>query len=165
VTISATLSVVGVPQTLSSLSEIWCWLAGVKDWQSSRTVRFLPTLREFKAASYSIRDRITPYRLTRQVSVLIRGKVLVFRSPDLPMSRSPDSCSPLPASFSQTPPPHRGFVANKDQTPIRPRGHRAVEDPFSCSFGVESRSIRFAIWQLLLPVGRRSQTPCVLAKG
>jgi hypothetical protein len=40
------------------------------------------------------------------------------------------SCSPLLTSFSQTPPPHSTFVENKSQTPIRPRGHRAVEGLF-----------------------------------
>jgi hypothetical protein len=40
-------------------------------------------------------------------------------------------CDPLPVYFSQTPTPHKRFVANKRRSSIRPNGDRTVEAPFS----------------------------------
>jgi hypothetical protein len=52
---------------------------------------------------------------------------------DVPMSRDVgDSCDPLPAPFSQTPPRHRRFVANKRRTAIRPIDDRPVDFVFRC---------------------------------
>jgi hypothetical protein len=47
-------------------------------------------------------------------------------------------------NFFGTPPPLGTFVANKDQTAIRPSGDRAVEVAFSRSIALESVSIFFA---------------------
>ena len=48
------------------------------------------------------------------------------------------SFAPLPVSFSQTPTPHRRFVANKRQSTFRPSGHRAVEAFFRPFSSVQS---------------------------
>jgi hypothetical protein len=67
--------------------------------------------------------------------------------------RSP-LCSPLPASLSQTPTPHRAFVENKRQSAIRPSGDRAVEALFSCFSGLQSWSISAVFSRSNCPVGR-----------
>ena len=43
-----------------------------------------------------------------------------------------DSRSPLPASLSQNPTPHRRFVESKGQTPIRPSGRPNGRSLFLC---------------------------------
>jgi hypothetical protein len=48
------------------------------------------------------------------------------------------TCSPLLASFSQDPTPHRAFVENKSQTPIRPSGQPSGRSPFFVFFGLPS---------------------------
>jgi hypothetical protein len=101
-------------------------------------------------------------RLSRSVlSVQISGKVLPFNFGNYPILaiRAPNKpgfgllgwksgnlfCGPLPAFFSQTPTRHRAFVENKNQTPIRPSGHRAVDPSSSRFFGPESRCFFLAL--------------------
>jgi hypothetical protein len=61
------------------------------------------------------------------------------------MPRCLDSHDLLPASLSQTPTPHRRFVENKSQTPIRPRGRPSGRSPFSRFSDPESRCFCHAI--------------------
>ena len=56
------------------------------------------------------------------------------RSPDHPIS-----CSPLPMYPQPDPTPHRRFVENKRQTPIRKACRKAVDPSFSRFFDSESR--------------------------
>jgi hypothetical protein len=77
--------------------------------------------------------------------------ILAIRAPNKPGFgllgwKSGDlSCGPLPASFSQTPTRHRGFVSNKGPSAIRPSGDRAVEALFSPIFHAQSRIFRLAL--------------------
>jgi len=56
------------------------------------------------------------------------------------------------------PTPHRRFVENKDQTPIRPSGHRTVEVVFSRFSGLQSRPISALFSGFYCSGGRGSQT-------
>ena len=65
--------------------------------------------------------------------------------------------SPLLASFSQKPTPHRRFVANKGSTLIRPSGQPSGRSHFSRFSGLQSRSISALFSRPRCPVGRGSQ--------
>jgi hypothetical protein len=71
-------------------------------------------------------------------------------------------CSPLPAFLSRRPTPHSTFVENKDPTPIRPSGHRAVEALFSRFSAVQSGPISAYFFRFYCSVGRGSQGPLPL---
>jgi hypothetical protein len=60
----------------------------------------------------------------------------IARSPDHQITRSPDSCGPLPASFSQRPTPHTTFV----ETKAEPKFNRAVDRAVEAFFPVFQRS-------------------------
>jgi hypothetical protein len=68
-----------------------------------------------------------------------------------------DAQSPLPASFSHRPTPHRRFVENKGPTSIRPSGDRAVEAAFLRFSALEPPSISALFSCFNCPVGRGSQ--------
>jgi hypothetical protein len=58
------------------------------------------------------------------------------------ITRSPDLFAALcRCTLSQTPTPHRRFVENKRQTPIRKACRKAVDLSFSCFFRSESRCL------------------------
>jgi hypothetical protein len=94
--------------------------------------------------------------------------VQVFDFPITAITRddgdSGDPCGPLPASLSQAPTPHKRFVENKSQTPIRPNCHRAVESPFFRFSGIQAGSISALFARSYCPVGRGSQSRNVLAE-
>jgi hypothetical protein len=72
------------------------------------------------------------------VRFVIWGKVWVSDHPMSAISAITRSFyGPLPVSFSQTPTPHRRFVANTTQTSIRSSGDRAVEVHFLVYFAFE----------------------------
>src|SRR5579864_9630336 len=60
-------------------------------------------------------------------------------------------------SFSQTPTPHTRFVANKDQSAIRPNGDRAVEGIFWYFSAVKCGPISVFSFRFYCSVGRGSQ--------
>ena len=60
-------------------------------------------------------------------------------------------------SFSQTPTPHTRFVANKDQSAIRPNGDRAVEGIFWYFSVVKCGPISVFFFWFYCSVGRGSQ--------
>jgi hypothetical protein len=70
-------------------------------------------------------------------------------------SDSTDFCSPLLASFSQKPTPHRRFVANKGSTLIRPSGRPNGQSHFS----------RFSAAQSLLISPPFSRSKCSVGRG
>jgi hypothetical protein len=57
------------------------------------------------------------------------------------------------------PPPIAPFVENKDPTPIRPNGHRAVEVHFSRFSAVQSGPMSACFFRFYCSVGRGSQPP------
>jgi hypothetical protein len=75
---------------------------------------------------------------------------------------SGDSCGPLPASLSQDPTPHKRFVENKSQTPIRPSGHRTVESPFSRFSGLPIRLNFSLVFSFLLSGRQRVTTTAMM---
>jgi hypothetical protein len=106
-------------------------------------------------------------------SALIRGKCFLLSSPIssdqchlwrfllfpiTAMSRDDgdpgDSCDPLPASFSHRPTPHKRFVENKSQTPIRPNGRPSGRSPFS-RFSEASIRLNFSLVFSFLLSGRQ----------
>ena len=88
-------------------------------------------------------------------------RVLCGQRFGFPMTRDvgdhPIFCSPLPASFSQRPTPHRRFVDNKSQSAIRPSGDRAVEVLFLRFSAFQSGAISAFFSGFNCPVGRGSQ--------
>jgi hypothetical protein len=72
--------------------------------------------------------------------------------------RSRRFCSPLPASLSRRPTPHRRFVENKGQNAIRPSGDRAVETLFLRFSAIESGPISAFFSRFYCSVGRGSQS-------
>jgi hypothetical protein len=114
-------------------------------------------------------------------------KFLVLRSPDHPITGSPDllrvgfpipamsrdpgdsgdSCGPLPVTLSHRPTPHKRFVENKSQTPTRPSGRPNGRSLFSRFSGLQSGSISALFSRFCCPVGRGSQRAgaSVLADG
>ena len=92
----------------------------------------------------------------RSVSSVVR--FCLSRSPDVPITGSPDLCSPLPASFSQRPHPPRRFVENKSQTPIRPSGRPNGRCPFSPFFRASIRLNFSLVFSFLLSGRQRVAT-------
>jgi hypothetical protein len=91
-------------------------------------------------------------------------RVILKERPPLPrlkdLKRRSPLCSPLPASFSQPPTPHRRFVVNKRRTAIRQYCRKAVDGLFSCFLAVESCRIP-PVNHWLPPSGRqRAASPC-----
>src|SRR6478735_6956501 len=89
--------------------------------------------------------------------------VLVFRCPrcraipGIPAIGALARHGPLPASLSQDPTPHKRFVENKSQTPIRKACQKPVDPSFSRFSGLQSGSFSALFSRFYCPVGRGSQ--------
>jgi hypothetical protein len=105
-------------------------------------------------------DFLTPRgaRSPRLKHVILKERPPLPRMKDLKRRSQP--CSPLPASFSQTPTGHRRFVASRSSSVIRQDSHKAVDGLFPCFLALESCRIP-PVNHWLLPSGRqRAASPC-----
>ncbi len=111
----------------------------------------------FRSRAMSAIAAITAIRRASRAPQCGVDRLVFFRSPDFPITGSPDFAALCLRPSARPPPPIDTFIENKGQTSLRPNGDRPVESLFSRFSAVESGPISafFSVFTVRSAEGRK----------